>query len=446
MQGIVHAVQRAGGVAYLVGGCVRDGLLGLKTKDFDLEVFGIGADQLERVLGHVGQVDCVGKQFGVFKIRGTDIDVALPRREIKTGAGHRGFSVLPDPMATIQEAAARRDFTVNALYYNPVEGHVRDLVGGLEDLRFRRLRHVSDAFREDPLRVLRGMQMVARFDLNSEESTLAVCRDMGIEDLPVERIGEEFFKLICRGDAIAKGLAFLRAVGWVRFFPELNALIGCPQDPQWHPEGDVWEHTGHCLDAFARERTGDVWEDWIVGLAVLCHDLGKPVSTTYERGRWRSPRHEDYGLPIAESFLKRLTRQKSVVDEVLPLVANHMRPHQLFSAQAGDSAVRRLAVRVDRIDRLIRVCRADKQGRPPLVADDFSDLGWLAEASANLSIGRSRPSPIILGRHLIAQGLLPSERFGLLLRDAYEAQLDGAFSSTEEGIRWLKSRIDQPTA
>ena len=435
------AVADAGGRAYLVGGCVRDQILGIACKDFDVEVFGLEESTLEEALKGLNPVDQVGKQFGVYKLKGLPIDVALPRREKKTGAGHKGFSTESDGQMSLESAAQRRDFTFNAIYKDILAEEILDPVGGAEDLRARCLRHVSPAFAEDSLRVLRGMQFVARFNLQPSPETIELCATIRGDDLPMERVGEEFFKLLTKGQEIGKGLNFLRAVGWLKYFPELANLVDCQQDPKWHPEGDVWIHTLHCLDAFARERTGDAREDWIVGLAVLCHDLGKPETTFFKDGRWRSPKHEYKGVPIAETFLKRLTGENAVVADVLPHIECHMRPFQLFSAGAKDSAVRRLANRVGRIDRLIRVCRADKLGRPPIVPEGFPELEALAARAQDLKLADTVPQPLIQGRDLIAEGLQPSKAFRDILDAAFEAQLEGEFLDHAGGVRWLKSHL-----
>ena len=214
---VAELVREAGGRALLVGGCVRDELCGGHPKDYDIECFGISADDLQAALRKKFELDLVGLSFGVIKLHHCDIDVALPRRETKLGLGHRAFGMEHDPNLSIEEASARRDFTVNAIYRDPLTGEVLDPWNGREDLRRKILRHVSDHFREDPLRVLRGMQFVARFDLEPAPETIEVCRGMTPEGLPPERLFEEWAKLLTKGVKISKGLEFLRAVGWTRY-------------------------------------------------------------------------------------------------------------------------------------------------------------------------------------------------------------------------------------
>ena len=266
---VAEVVKQAGGRALLVGGCVRDELLGLEPKDFDIECFGISGPDLQAALAKRFELDLVGISFGVIKLKHLDIDVAMPRRETKLGLGHRAFGMEYDPTLTIEEASARRDFTVNAIYKDPLTDEILDPWNGRADLRNRILRHVSPHFVEDPLRVLRGMQFVARFDLTPAQETIEVCRGMAPEGLAPERLFGEWKKLLTQGVKISKGLNLLKDVGWVKYYPELERLIGCKQDPEWHPEGDVWNHTCCCLDAFAKERnrgsgirTRIWWWDW----------------------------------------------------------------------------------------------------------------------------------------------------------------------------------------
>ncbi len=442
---IAVAVKSAGGRAMMVGGSVRDLLLGAKAiKDVDLEVFSLAPDKLMRIIAAKYDFDKCGVSFGVLKIRNFPIDVSLPRRETKRGEGHRAFLVDSDPSLSVKEAAERRDFTINAMYYDPVAGDFADPYGGVGDLRRGVLRHVSAKFAEDPLRVLRAMQFVARFELDVAPETVAICREMQIEDLPAERLFSEWEKLLVQGVGIARGLEFLRACTWVRYFPELSALIGCRQDPQWHPEGDVWEHTKLCLDAFARRRTGNRQEDLIVGLAVLCHDFGKPSTTRFDKkaGRLRSLGHDESGVGPTISFLRRLTCEERLLRDVPPLVQCHMQPYALWKAKAGDSAIRRLAARVGRIDRLLRVARADQEGRGGWQEREGDDeLRYLSDAAERLRVADSAPKPILMGRHLIALGYRPSPRFQRWLAAAFEAQLDGAFADLDGALDYFRRKL-----
>jgi len=447
---IANMVRDVGGRALMVGGSVRDLLMDSKSvKDVDIEVFGVEPERLQRILGERYAFDPCGVSFGVLKLQHLDIDVSLPRRETKRGIGHKGFMMDSDPSLSIADAASRRDFTVNAMYYDPLTGEIEDPFGGMADLQNKVLRHVSPKFVEDPLRVLRGMQFIARFDLHAAPETISICRTMSIEDLPPERLFEEWSKLLIKGREIGKGLDFLRMTGWVRYFPELNRLIGCRQDPKWHPEGDVWNHTCLCLDAFAKRRIGIDDEDLIVGFAVLCHDLGKPATTKRMGGHIRSLGHDEAGIKPTLSFLRRLTNEERILREVPPLVKCHMQPFALWKSRAGDAAIRRLAMKVVRIDRLLRVARADDEGRPPEMSGGTSageDLAWLAAAAERLKIAAKAPKPILMGRDLIAMGFKPSVQFGKWLNDCFEAQLDGKFADHDGAVDYFKRHyISSPT-
>ena len=449
---VAELVRDAGGRALLVGGCVRDELLGGEPKDFDIECFGIAPDDLQRVLRSRFELDLVGLSFGVIKLHHLDVDVALPRRETKLGLGHRAFGMECDPTLTVAEASARRDFTVNAIYRDPLTDEILDPWNGRADLEKKVLRHVSDHFREDPLRVLRGMQFVARFDLAPAPETVAVCREMTPEGLPPERLFEEWAKLLTKGVKISKGLNFLKDVGWVKYYPELERLVGCEQDPEWHPEGDVWNHTICCLDAFAREReerslqpsTSNLQpaDDLVVGLAVLCHDFGKPACTTYDpvKKRIRSLGHDEEGVAPTLSFLRRLTNEERLLKEVPPLVRLHMRPFAMWKDKSSDGAIRRLAAKVVRIDRLLRVAAADDAGRPPFPSEP-EPLRWLAEQAERLRVADAAPKPIVQGRDLIALGMKPGVEFGRILKSAYEAQLDGQFLTLEDGVKFVQTLV-----
>jgi len=439
-QAVCEAVREAGGRALLVGGCVRDCALGLTATDLDIEVYGIPPARLMQLLSEQFAVDLVGRAFGVIKIRGVPIDVSIPRSSSRGGGGTEEFETLSDPDMTPEEAAGRRDFTINAIALDPLAGEVIDPFRGLEDLRAHILRHTTEKFGEDPLRVLRGMQLAARFDLDVAAETVALCREIEPGSLARERIFEEWKKFVLRTRRPSLGLGLLRDCGWVRHFPELEALIGCEQDPKWHPEGDVWIHTLHCMDSFATERSGDEREDLVVGLAVLCHDFGKPSTTRLEGDRITSKRHESAGKARTRSFLERMTNEHTLIDEVAALVGAHLAPLQLFEARAGDAAVRRLARRVRRIDRLVRVARADQAGRPTREPGHFAAGDWLLERARALDIEAAAPERMVKGRHLIQLGLRSGPRLGAILEACYAAQLAGEFSTLEEGLAYARAR------
>jgi tRNA nucleotidyltransferase (CCA-adding enzyme) len=454
----LHAV-RAVGRPLLVGGCVRDWLAGRPAKDFDIEVFSATPDQLVATLSRFGPTDPVGRSFGVIKLRlaGIDYDFSLPRRETKTGAGHRGFAVGVDPLLTPAEALARRDFTLNAMALDPHTGELIDPHGGRRDLAASLLRHTSDAFTEDPLRVLRAMQFAGRFDLTLARETAALCRSISAtyRELPVERVWVEWEKWAAHSRRPSAGLRVLAETGWIEHFPEVAALVGVPQEPEWHPEGDVFVHTCHCVDALAALPEWQALEHGTrrdVMFAVLAHDFGKPATTRQEekrgRLRWTSPGHESAGGPLAEAFLTRIGSPLDSCPLVRALVENHF-AHLGWPAdgEPAPALLRRLARRLApaTIEQLLLVLRADHLGRPPrLCAGTERRIEQLATAARGLAIANAAPVPLLLGRHLLAAGLAPSPQFKAILTAAYEAQLDGAFTDTAGASAWLTQHLTTP--
>ena len=439
---LAQLISKNGGHLLLVGGSVRDLLIQSTPKELDCEVRGISVSALKNILSQKYSCNEVGKAFGVIRLRGLPIEIALPRTEIKSGMGHKGFDITIDSDLPFESAVRRRDFTMNAIALDPLNGEILDPCNGREDLKNRILRHVGPAFKEDPLRVLRGMQFISRFDLSPSQETIEICKSMEIENLAPERIFAEWKKLVLEGTNISAGLNFLKDTEWIKYFPELASLINCKQDPEWHPEGDVWTHTLHCMDAFASERINEEWEDLVVGFAVLCHDLGKPLTTKIgEDGRIRSPLHEPKGEGPTRSFLSRMTNQQDLHEQVVPLVRRHLTPRTFYKDEASDGAIRRLANKVKRIDRLVRVASADIKGRPPR-NDEFPEGPWLIKRAEELKVKDSEPQPIILGRHLIERGLKPSPEFGPILEQCFEEQLDGTFKDLEGGLSFLDHLLE----
>jgi tRNA nucleotidyltransferase (CCA-adding enzyme) len=448
---ILRAIASAGGRAYEVGGCVRDRIIGVESKDIDIEVFQMRSERLVEILSSFGKVDCVGVSFGVIKLNtdeGTECDFTLPRRESKSGRGHRGFQVEVDHSMSIEEAAARRDFTINSIYRCPLTDQLHDPFQGAMHLKDKLLHRTSEHFAEDPLRVLRGMQLASRFGLAATEETLTLSRTLLAEagDLARERIWMEWEKWALRGIRPSAGLVFLRDTHWLTLFPELQAIVDVPQDPQWHPEGDVWTHTLHVCDAAAEvaEREQLSRNDRVVLLlAALCHDLGKATHTTFENGRWHAYGHEAGGVLPTDSFLERLGCPLPIRESVVPLVANHL-IHAVD--KMTPRLVRRLAVRLGAasVKLLVHLIEADVSGRPPLPKGLPQSATMILELASTMNIDQNAPKPIILGRHLIAMGQTPAPWFGEVLRQCFEAQLDGTFESEEDGNKYLCSLMSRP--
>ena len=441
---LAQAVRDGGGRALLVGGCVRDLLMGGEPKDWDVEVYGIEPVKLRALLDRFGPVNVVGEAFTVYKL-GSDLDVSLPRRERKSGRGHRAFVIEGDPSMTIEAAARRRDFTINAILQDPLTGEVIDPFHGREDIENKILRAVSvDTFAEDSLRVLRAAQFAARFEFDIEPETVALSRGIDLSDLPAERVWGELEKLLLRARCPSVGLDWLRKLGvldWL--FPEMKNLLGVPQDPQWHPEGDVFVHTLLVSDR-ARELIDDLpyARQVTVMLAAIAHDFGKPSTTEFIEGRLRSRGHEEAGVLPTKKFLDRLNIHTldgyDVRAQVLALVRDHLKPGEFFKKreEVGDGAFRRLARKCE-LDLLYRVAKADSLGRN---ADDVPREKWFTSEAQEWFIQRAReleveqqpPAPLLRGRHLLEMGLLPGPRVGEITKAIYEMQLDGKVRTVEE--------------
>lgn len=452
---LAAALAAAGGRPYVVGGAVRDALLGLAVADFDVEVFGLEAETLRRVLTELGKVDAVGQAFTVYKLSGLDgvpgaVDVSLPRRDSKAGPGHRGIAVVGDPHLPPAEAARRRDFTVNALMFDPLSGELLDPHGGERDLASGVLRAVDAAtFGEDPLRALRAVQMAARFELTVAPETAALCAAMPLRELPAERVFGEIEKLLLKARRPSLGFALLRDWGLLPVVaPELIPLETTPQDAEWHPEGDVWVHTLLVLDRAAGEIDGlDRPRALAVMLGALCHDLGKPPTTRFEDGRIRSRGHEEAGVPPALSLLDRWNVHTllgyDVRAQVIGLVAHHLKPGQLYEVrdQVSDGAVRRLARKCEP-DLLYRVARADCMGRkgdwPPVAMD------WFRERVEALNVAVRPPEALLKGRHVLALGVAPGPEVGRLVAAVYERQLDGAVTTLAEAEAEARRLLASP--
>ena len=440
---LATAVEVAGGRAFVVGGAVRDRLLGLECQDFDLEVYGLEVEQLQSLLNEFGKVHLIGKQFAVLLLvfkDGNELEIALPRRESKTGPGHKGFAVKSDPHMSKEDAVLRRDFTVNALMQDVLTGEVFDFHDGIGDIERKVLRHVSPAFAEDPLRVLRAARFVSRFDFSIADETVELCKSLDISELPRERIEGEFRLMLEKCDYPGKGLLALEQTGALAHFPELACLREVPQDPEWHPEGDVLIHTALCLDAavLRREEMQDVWVEM---LGVLCHDLGKATHTVFERERWRCPAHDVGGVKPTKKLLERINGQSYVVELVCDLVREHLRPGQLYLVrdEVSDAAIRRLSTRVN-IPAQCRVSFADFAGRLKPFELPWPPEQWLLERAASLGVKDEAPKNFLRGQDLIAHNIEPGPEMGKILAEAYELQIEGKVMNREQALEWLCNR------
>ncbi len=451
------AVEAAGGRAMLVGGCVRDELMGIGPKDWDVEVYGIEPERLREVLNELSAdwaaeqdvlvpVNVVGEAFAVYKI-GTDLDVSIPRRERKTERGHRGFVVEGDPGMSFEEACRRRDFTINAILKDPLTGEIVDLFTGREDIDRKILRMVSqETFAEDSLRVLRACQFAARFEFDIDEETVEICKTIDVTDLPKERIWGEFEKLLLKPQRPSIGLKWLYELGVAaQIFPELQSLVGVPQEPAWHPEGDVDVHTLMVVDE-ARKLIDelDYPRQVTVMLGALAHDFGKPPTTEFVDGRTRSRGHGEAGVEPTLKFLDTLgiftLDGYDVRKKIVELVRYHLKPGEYYKAKSpvGDGAFRRLARKVEP-DLLYRVAKADSLGRYPNGDRSKMIFGseaqeWFIAKVRELHVEKKAPDQILMGRDLIDLGLTPGPQFKSILDAVYEMQLDGQVVDLEGAV------------
>ena len=423
-QAIAHEVAGVGGRVYFVGGFVRDRLLGLDGKDVDIEVHGVGTDELERILAGFGEVDAYGASFGIYGIRGHGLDIAVPRMEDATGrGGHRDFRVNTDPFLGTGRAAMRRDFTMNALYEDVLTGQVLDHFGGQEDLARGVIRHVNDAsFAEDPLRVLRAAQFAARFGMRVDESTVELCSRMDLGKLPRERIFEELRKALLKASKPSVFFEELRKMQQLGcWFPELLELAGVPQNPEYHPEGDVWTHTMQVLDGAASLREQAVQELPFM-LAALCHDFGKAVCTQERDGRIVSYGHEREGVPIAAAFLNRVSGSPKVKAYVLNMVELHMRPNALVAQGAGQKAYNRLFDASCCPDDLLLLAKSDTMGR--VCEADYAHVERELRSRLH-TFEQMMAKPHVTGRDLLDAGVQPGPAMGETLRFAHKLHLSG---------------------
>lgn len=422
---IAKAVADRGGRAYYVGGCVRDWLMGRTPKDLDIEVHGIAPGQLKLLLSGFGACAERGAGFGILALSGYDLDIAQPRKEEARGVRHRDFDIEVDPFIGTKRAAQRRDFTVNALMKDVLTGQIIDHFGGREDLERGVLRHVSaETFADDPLRVLRGAQFVARFGFSLAPETIGPCRDVNLSALSSGRVFDELAKALVGSCSPSAFFEVLRSTEQLDvWFPEVKALIGVPQPPDHHPEGDVWNHTMLVLDKAAELR-----EESLAGVAfmlsALCHDFGKPQVTAEKNGRLHAYGHEEAGIPLAKRFVRRLTKNKKLIAYVQNMVLLHMRPNMMMSRGSSQKSFNHLFDSSVAPDDLLLLARADHEGRMGQASLGYEEIA--SELSMRLASYRDLMArPCVTGADLVAAGLEPGPRFGDVLDYAHKLRLAG---------------------
>ena len=420
---LAQRVSDAGGRVYYVGGCVRDQLMGRESKDLDVEVHGVSPHALEAILDTLGERTAIGESFGIYALKGCGVDIAMPRKEHLRGRGHRDFDVFVDPDLGTRDAARRRDFTVNAMLRDVLTGALIDPFRGKHDLQRGILRHVDDeTFPEDPLRVLRAAQFAARFGFQVAKETVKLCSAMDLTALSKERVMLELEKALLQSDRPSIFFETLREMRQLRpWFSECADLIGVPQSPRFHTEGDVWTHTMLVLDAAAQYRDRAERPLGLM-LAALTHDFGKPATTEYESGKYHAYEHEKQSAKLAETFLRRLTNETSLIDYVTSLTALHMKPNVIVASGASLKTSNRMFDRASDPEALICLSMADGQG----TISPYPYVSCEENLETRLQLYReTMAQPYVMGRDLIDAGLEPGPDFSDFLALAHKLRLAG---------------------
>ena len=420
-QRIAQEVSAVGGRAYFVGGYVRDSILKKENKDIDLEIHGVTEPLLLEILQKLGQPITMGKSFGVFNLRGFDLDIAMPC----------GKDRQADPFLGTKQAAMRRDLTINAMMQDVLTGEVLDYFGGKHDLGEGVIRHVDDAtFAEDPLRVLRVAQFAARFGFCVAEETLTLCRKLSLKDLPRERVWAETEKALLKSEKPSVYFETLQKMEQLDvWFPELKELIGIEQNPVYHPEGDVWTHTMMVLDAAATLRC-QAADPLGLMTAAVCHDLGKITATVEIDGVLHAYDHENQGMAIAGRFLRRLTAERKLHSYVANMVRLHMRPNVAARQKSGVKSMCKLFDQSILPEDLLLLAKADHLGK--LHSEDYEETERFLQK--HLAVFHERMArPYVMGADLLQAGFTPGEKFKEALDYAHKLRLAGV--SKESALR-----------
>lgn len=470
---IAKVVQEKGGRTFYVGGKNRNHFMKKigqpyaeqTDKDIDLEVYFVPKEELADILSSFGEVDFIGKSFGVFKLKHSDLDIALPRKEVQAkmlhsrktivvprplplsdqseleakyprysievssavSYGHKDFAVVSDPFLPFEEACKRRDFTINSILIDVLSGDVIDPFDGVSDIRKGMIRATNPkAFMEDSLRVYRAVQFAARFQFSIDETTKHLCRQVDLSFLPKERVYGELEKLLMKSPKPSVGLSYMKELGMLRYHSLLESLVDCPQEPTHHPEGSVWNHTLMVVDEAAKrkhESKNPVSFMW----AALLHDIGKPVTTEKnDQGKITSYGHDKAGKELAVEYLKTLTDDKKLLEEVGSLVEHHMKPILFYKTKdtIQDGAFRRLSTKVD-LKELILLSSCDRLGRGEIDRNkEKKELLWFQSRCENLKVLGQKPTPIITGKLLLQLGFSSGPKMGEIIKTAYDMQLE----------------------
>ena len=435
---IAKKVKEVGGIAYFVGGYVRDSILDIPNKDIDIEIHGIKPEILKNILSELGDIQTIGNAFGIYNLKGYDLDIALPRKERCIGTGHKDFEVYVDPYIGTHAAARRRDFTINALMKNILTGEIIDEFNGLNDLKNHIIRHVdSSTFREDSLRVLRACQFAARFNFKIASETINLCKTMDLSTMPKERIAGELSKALLKAKKPSVFFNSLYECEQTKWFKEVYALKGIKQDSEYHPEGDVYMHTMSVLDqAGGLFPTGIDNPDRYLPfmLSALCHDFGK-VNTTEinSKGKLCALNHEITGIPIANDFLGRIYNNKGFIKYVDNMIKYHMKAHSCFNNRSKAKTTNLMFDKLLYPKDFILLVYADSTGHDLDNLDNrqfnmflekaMTESGFLTDRY--LDYGKRISESHITAEDLINIGLKPSPLFKIILDKAWDMHLKG---------------------
>lgn len=427
---IAEIIEASGAAAWVTGGACRDEIMGIAPRDFDFEAFGADKAEIAEAIQAAGiSAKIAGAAYSIIiaTIEGEEIEIS-----IATG--------------TMAEAAGRRDITANAIYFRPATGEWFDPFDGRSDIEAGIIRATA-GFPDDPARMMRAARFAARFGWTIEPATAEMIRQMAsrMSEIAIERIWPEFEKAFAAerpGDFIRS----MAEIGIISHFPQIAAMIGCPQDAEWHPEGDAFAHTAHTMDAAARicRRDGITGEDRIAFIAgAMIHDCGKPATTIIrEDGRIASPGHAAAGIEIAEAFFAAAGIGTSrIASRAIAMTAEHMAHTGEISPRGIRRIASRIAARGATMTDIARIIEADMAGRPPIAPEMPAGAIRMMEIAEAEAISASAPAPIIIGRHCIAAGMRPGPAIGEMIRAAFEAQIEGEITDEASGMAFIAARI-----
>lgn len=426
---VIHHLQQHGHRAYLVGGCVRDRLLGIAPKDYDVSTDATPG----QLLSLFPNSETVGAHFGVVLVKGSagaSVEVATFRSEGAYADGRRPDTVRFETDPAMD--ARRRDFTVNGLMQDADSGQVLDFVGGLDDLEHHTIRAIGDPrlrFAEDHLRMLRAVRFAARLGFSIDSNTIAAIRELApqISRISAERIRDELIRILTEGSA-RRGLELLDETGLLDIvLPEVKAFQGVPQPPEYHPEGDVWTHVLLMLEKLHSPSPA-------LAAGVLLHDVGKPP-TIRIADRIRFEGHAEVGAEIAARILHRLRFANAEAEHITSLVANHMKFKDVM--QMRPSTLKRF-LRLPRFDEHLELHRLDCEA-----SNGYTEAYRFVQSKlAEYAEEELRPPRLVTGDDLIAEGYKPGPAFARALSALETAQLDGQISTRSDALVFVRKVLN----